>query len=113
MKLNNVHWTQLWPASHNRGNAPRPFIYPAREWATCLFITSIVAVGLFGYAGLDFKSQLQDNDAIVVSTERVTRYDPDEAKEIIRYYEGRTRVFSSFIENKPASVPEPIPEVAG
>lgn len=96
MKTNTLY-TQLRSFSLRKGKGqPRPFIYPAREWTICLIVSLCVAIVLFGQAAIDFKTQLAGNDTPEITPPRVPKYNPDEAATLIRYYEGKERMFTTL-----------------
>lgn len=107
MKIQNTILTQLKTLSLRGGNLQhRPFLYPLREWAVCLTLTVIVAITLFGYAALDFNTQLTEKNMPVIPEEQMVRYRSSDADGILRYYEGRTRIFNTLRQDVPY-----IPEV--
>ncbi len=118
MKINDTFITQLRTFSLKKGRGqPRPFIYPLREWAICLLVIFFVALGLFGYAGFDFKSQLDERNVPLLTEEQIPRYRAEDAELIIRYYEGRIRTFDTLRSSRvtfqePLEVSVPSEEVA-
>lgn len=84
------------------------FVHPAREWATCLSITFVLAVALCGYAAFDFYSQMHDKNEPVLSEVSTPKYRSADAELIIRYYEGRARTFNALRENRPV---QPLPTI--
>lgn len=82
----------------------RPLLYPIREWGVCLLVTMVIAIGLIGYAALEFHAQLNDRNAPVLAEEQIVRYRGGEAESIIRYYEGKERAFNALREDRPVQI---------
>lgn len=76
--------------------APRPSIYPVREWGVSLLVTVLIACGLFGLGGLDFYRQYTDSDKPEVTEEHIPRYRAQDADSLILYFDGRQKAFDTL-----------------
>lgn len=115
MKNLSASLTRLRALTRTRSGSPeRTLVHPMREWVTCLTVTVIVALSLFGFSGFDFYIQSTVIDTPSVSEASAPKYRGEDAESIIRYYKGREAAFSELRSNPalPRFVPTPL-EVLG
>jgi len=108
MKNPLASFTRLRALTRTRSGSPeRVLVHPMREWVTCLTITVVVALCLFGFSGFDFYTQSTVVDTSSITETSTPKYRGEDAESIIRYYKGREAAFTELRRNRslPLTVP--------
>lgn len=110
MKSLTTSLTRLRALARTRTGSPeRVLVHPMREWVTCLIITGVVALSLFGFEGFDFYTQSTVIDTPPITETSAPKYRKEDAESIIRYYKGRESAFNELRRNQAPSLV--VPEV--
>ncbi len=108
MKSLTTSLTRLRALTRTRTGSPeRVLVHPMREWMTCLIITGVVALFLFGFEGFDFYTQSTVIDTPPVTETSAPKYRREDAESIIRYYKGREAAFTELRRNHAPSLVVP------
>ncbi len=82
-------------------------VKPMREWAYCLLVATVTALGLIAYIGFDFYSQF--NTVEVSATDmhhKRSPYSVELGRTVLNVYEERSRRFDALLTETVAT-PEP------
>jgi len=91
-----IHKTQ----AHKMSRVRRALINPVREWTTCLLVTAVTALSLFGYLGYDFYLQYDGIDQPQAVDVSVLVYRQKDAALILEKYDARKEFFETMRSDK-------------
>ena len=110
MKNLSASLTRLRALTRTRSGSPeRVLVHPMREWVTCLTVTVVIALFLFGFSGFDFYIQSVVVETPVATETRAPIYRGEDAESIIRYYKGKEAAFNELRRNHKLPILEPAP----